>query len=197
MRAAGSRPPRLAFVVTRAALTLVLTLAACVPAPSPAPSGGPTPAPSPTAGGQPCPFAEQSGPLFTNTLVDVEVDSDGLTDRVTFTLGEPAFMIQNPTGTLRAVEPPFIEDGSGEEVDVLGEHHLELRMDPMSMFDEAGEPTFIGEGTITPAMLSLRQVELTGAFEGIFLFVIGYDGAGCVALTSDEATRTITIAIGH
>ena len=147
------------------------------------------------AGG--CPVAEQSGPLFTNTLVDVEVDSDGLTDRVTFTLGEPASMIVNPTGTLRAIEPPFFEDGSGFEVDVLGQHHLELRMDPMSMFDDAGEPTFIGEGTHKPDMLSLKQVELTGAFEAIYFFVIGYDGAGCVALTSDEATRTITIAIGH
>lgn len=176
---------------------VILAVAACAPEPSPAPSGEPTPVASATPGGQPCPFAEQSGPLFTNTLVDVEVDSDGLTDRVTFTLGEPAFMLQNPTGTLRAVDPPFIEDGSGEEVPVLGEHHLELRMDPMSMFDEAGEPTFIGEGTIRPGMLSLKQVELTGAFEGIYFFVIGYDGSGCVTLSSDEATRTITIAIGH
>jgi len=140
---------------------------------------------------------EQSGPLFSNTLVDVGVDSDGLTDRVTFTLGEPASMIRNPVGSLRAAEPPFIEDGSGEEVEVLGQHHLELRLDPMSMFDDAGQPTFIGEGTIKPNMLTLKQVELTGAFEGVYLFVIGYDGAGCVGLVSDPTERTIRISIGH
>jgi hypothetical protein len=179
------------------ACVVVLAVGACATTTSPAPSDGPSVAPSTTPGGAGCPVVEQSGPLFSNTLVDVGVDSDGLTDRVTFTLGEPASMIRNPVGSLRAAEPPFIEDGSGEEVEVLGQHHLELRLDPMSMFDDAGQPTFIGEGTIKPNMLTLKQVELTGAFEGIFLFVIGYDGAGCVALTSDEAMRTITIAIGH
>jgi hypothetical protein len=193
MRRGHRRPRSLTLVV----VFVTLAVAACAPVPSRLPSVPPSPTPGATPGGPGCPVSEQSGPLFTNTLVDVAVDSDGFTDRVTFTLGEPASMILNPTGTLRPVEPPFFEDGSGEEVEVLGDHHLELRMDPMSMFDDAGAPTFIGEGTIKPNLLTLKQVELTGAFEAVYLFVIGYEGAGCVALTSDEASRTLTIAIGH
>ena len=186
-----------------ALLVGALALAGCAWTASPSPVTTPeatepsTATPAPTTGSGGCPLAEQSGPLFTNTLVDVGVDSDGLTDRVTFTLGDPVDMIINPRGTIRPVEPPFIEDGSGEAVEVLGEHHLELRMDPMQMFDAAGNPTFVGEGTITPNFLSLKQVELTGGFEGIYLFVIGWDGGGCVTLSSDEPSRTITIAIGR
>lgn len=170
--------------------TLVLVGCTSTTSPTPAVTVEPTAA-------EPCAFVEQSGPLFSNTLVSFEVDSDGLTDRVTFTLGDPAGPFNDAEGRLRAVEPPFIEDGSGEEVEVLGEHHLELRLDAMSLFDDAGNPTFTSEGTLKPDMLTLRQVELTGAFEGIYSFIIGYDGGGCVTLTSEEAARTLTIAISH
>ena len=178
------------------ALLAAIALIGCASTVTPAPRTG-DPSSLPTACCAPCPVAEQSGPLFTNTLVDVAVGSDGLTDVVTFTLGDPVDMILNPTGTIRPVEPPFTEDGSGEVVEILGEHHLELRLEPMSPFDAAGNPTFVGEGTITPDLLTLKQVELTGAFEGVYAFVIGYDGSGCVTLSSDEASRTIRIAIGR
>jgi hypothetical protein len=38
---------------------------------------------------------------------------------------------------------------------------------------------------------------MTEAFEGVYNFVIGYDGNGCVGLVDDEVTKTLTITIGH
>ena len=74
---------------------------------------------------------------------------------------------------------------------------MELHLDGMLIADEAGNAVYQGETSVKPDLLALRQVEMTEAFEGVYNFVIGYDGNGCVGLVDDEATRTLTITIGH
>jgi hypothetical protein len=182
-------------------LAVVAALAACT-APTVSPSASPTgpeptgPAPTTTLAGG-CPVAEQTGALRSNTLVDLDLSSDGLSDTVVLTLGEPA---SNPTGSgtglLKAGVPPFLSGGSGEEVEVLGEHFVEVRLSSMAITDDNGVPTYEGPSSLKPDMLAVKQVELTEAFEGVYNFVIGYDGNGCVDLVADETGRVV-ITIGH
>ncbi|MEO7665303.1 MAG: hypothetical protein ABIV26_09270 [Candidatus Limnocylindrales bacterium] len=145
-----------------------------------------------------CPVSPQTGALHSNTLVGFETSSDGLSDVITFSLGEPA---SNPagggTGSLAAAEPPFTAGGSGAEVAVLGARHVELKLTGMAITDDDGNPTYVGGTSVKPNMLALKQVEELEAFEGVYSFAIGYNGNGCVGLASDPATKTLTLTLGH
>ena len=186
------------------ATLVVVLVAACAPvAPSTAPgttlasSPGPTSTvgSSPTDGG--CVVAPQSGLLRSNTLIDLVVNSDGASDRVTFVFGSVAPGPTGGSGRLTAATPPFSQGGSGLPVDVLGAHHVELHLDGMLIVDEAGNDVFKGPTSLRPGMIALKDVEETDGFEGVYNFVIGYDGNGCVGLTGNAAAGSLTVTIGH
>lgn len=144
-----------------------------------------------------CPVVERTGDLRSNTLVDMTVSVDGLVDRITFQLGEVAPGPIGSTGRLRAVEPPFAQGGSGLPVEVAGSHFVELHLDGMLLADEAGNAVYRGETSVRPNLSAVRQIEMTEAFEGVYNFVIGFDGDGCVGLVDDPVARTLTITIGR
>lgn len=184
--------------------TLALALVACTSAPSPFPTLSPTTGPSasasptsasPTAGA--CTVLEQTGALRSNTLLNSSVYSNGVVDGITFQLGAMAPDPTGSSGRLKAVNPPFVGGGSGLPVDVLGDHFVELHFDGMLIVDATGNPVYLGRPSLKPDMLALEQVEMTEAFEGVYNFVIGYRGNGCVALVEDAAAKTLTITIGH
>ncbi|MEO8469855.1 MAG: hypothetical protein ABI573_09330 [Chloroflexota bacterium] len=150
---------------------------------------------SPTDGG--CVVAPQSGLLRSNTLIDLVVDSDGASDRIAFKFGPVAPGPTGGTGRLTAATPPFSQGASGLPVDVLGTHHVELHLDGMLVVDEAGNGVFKGPTSLKPAMIALKDVEETDGFEGVYNFVIGYDGNGCVGLTGNTAAGSLTVTIGH
>lgn len=178
-----------------AGLLVALAIAACTTT-SPTQSPTSTPAASPTPGVA-CPVAEQTGALRSNTLTGMEIRTTVAADQIVFTLGAIAPGPTGSAGRLKAVEPPFSEGGSGLPVEVLGEHFVELHFDGMLLVDESGTVLYTGETSVMPDVPALRQVEMTEAFEGVYNFVIGYDGAGCVTLTDDAAARTLTISLGH
>jgi hypothetical protein len=178
-----------------AALLAVAGFAGCTTSVSPAPSAVATTA-TPAAGGG-CPVAEQTGILRSNTLIGMEIGSSPLADRIVFQLGDAAPFPTGGTGRLQAVEPPFSQGGSGLPVEVEGTWFVALHLDGMLIADEAGNGVYEGETSVKPDLLALRQVEMTEAFEGVYNFVIGYDGNGCVGLVDDEVTKTLTITIGH
>jgi hypothetical protein len=177
------------------ALLAIVVLAGCTTTASPSPSAV-TPTPTPIDGVH-CPVVEQTGILRSNTLVDLQIDSTALADRIVFRLGDPAPEPTGGTGRLRAVAPPFAQGGSGLPVEVEGTWFVELHLDGMLIADESGNPVFRGETSVAPNLPALRQVEMTEAFEGVYNFVIGYDGNGCVGLVDDESAKTLTITIGH
>ena len=187
-----------------AAGTLAFALAACTSAPSPSPTLSPTTGPSasaspaaasPSAGE--CTVLAQTGMLRSNTLINSSVYSNGIVDGITFQLGAMASDPTGSSGGLKAVNPPFVGGGSGLRVEVLGDHFVELHFDGMLIADGAGTPIYLGQASVTPDMFALEQVEMTEAFEGVYNFVIGYRGNGCVALVEDAAAKTLTITIGH
>ncbi len=178
-------------------ITLII-VAGCLTNTSPSsPPVGPTAAPTGTAGDG-CAVAEQTGVLRSNTLVDMDVRSDGVSDFVVFTLGEEAANpIGNGNGRLKAAQPPFAQGGSGLPVEIEGGHFVEVHFDGMLIADEVGGALYQGETSLKPDMVALKQVEMTEAFEGVYNLVIGYDGDGCVGLSDDAATKTLTLTIDH
>ncbi len=185
------------------ATLVAVMIAACAPvAPSTTlgttltPSAGPTSTTvsSSTDGG--CVVPPQTGLLRSNTLIDLVVDSDGAYDRLTFVFGPVAPGPTGGTGRLTAATPPFSQGGSGLPVEVLGTHHVELHLDGMLIVDEAGNEVFKGPTTLT-GMIALKDVEEIDGFEGVYNFVIGYDGNGCVALTGNAATGSLMVTVGH
>lgn len=71
-----------------------------------------------------------------------------------------------------------MQGGSGQPVEVAGTHFVEFHLDGMLIADEVGGALYQGETSLKPNMVALAQVEMTEAFEGVYNFVIGYDGNG-------------------
>lgn len=69
------------------------------------------------------------------------------------------------------VDPPIIECGSGRPVRPVGDHRLEVRLEPAAAHTEAGEPTLPGREAATDGKV-LRRVYRTCDFEGVVTFVL-------------------------
>ena len=186
-----------------ATFLIVAALAGCTSTSTPSPTVGPTAtppksqaAPSATVNG-PCAATEQTGIPGSNTLIDLTIATDGVADRLVFHFGTQALDPTGSTFRLLAGQPPFVQGGSGQPVEVAGTHFVEFHLDGMLIADEVGGALYQGETSVNPDMLALKQVEMTEAFEGVYNFVIGYDGNGCVALIDDATTNTLTLTIGH
>lgn len=185
------------FRTTLLALLSVVALAGCATTGSPPPSApAPASAATPAASGG-CPIAGQTGILRANTLIGMEIGSSALADQIVFQLGDLAPGPTGGTGRLKAVQPPFSQGASGLPVEVEGAWFVEFHLDGMLIVDEAGDPVYRGETSVKPDLPALKQVEMTEAFEGVYNFVIGYEGSGCVGLVDDEATKSLTLTIGH
>ena len=153
---------------------LLIGLVGCATTPPPSAPPTSSPAASPAAshapsasGGGGCPVAEQTGVLRSNTLIDLAITSDGVSDLVTFRFGDIAPGPTGGTGRLKAIQPPILDGGSGLPVEVAGSHFVEIHFDGMLIVDETGDPVFTGQTSVKPGMLALKQVEMTEAFEGV------------------------------
>jgi hypothetical protein len=195
------------------ALLVAGLLAACSVAPSPTPvpssasptaaaSPAPTEAPTPTASptvAAACGVQDDSGRLPSDRLVDVRVSGDAGVDVVTFVFGDPsspALPQGSSTGAIRAVSPPFTASGSGAEIDVPGEHHVEVTFTGMTLYDESGVATYDGPTSFSETRPALRAIARYDAFEGQSGWIIGYDGPGCVTLASGPGTVSVVIEHG-
>lgn len=189
------------FVAVMVAACAPDVVPSTVPTIAPGTTSASSTAPTATIGSSPiddgCIVAPQSGLLRSNTLIDLVVDSDGASDRVTFMFGPVAPGPTGGTGRLTAATPPFSQGGSGLPVEVLGTHHVELHLDGMLVVDEAGNGVFKGPTSLKPGMIAVKDVEETDGFEGVYNFVVGYDGNGCVGLSGNAAAGSLTVTIGH
>jgi hypothetical protein len=181
---------------------VAVVVGACASASSPAPS---TSAPAsgvpsasatlPVADG--CVIPTQTGVLPSDRLVDARIEAAGASDRITFRFGSPSGEIAESRGTLRRVEPPFFEDGSGAEVTVEGDRFIEIRFDGLLIVGEDGVPTFQGERDRRLGMTAITEVAVIGEFEGVMTWIVGFRGLGCVTLGGDPAAGLVTVDIGH
>jgi hypothetical protein len=156
-------------------------------------SAAPTTAP-PAAGA--CPIAPQTGRLPSDRITDVIISTSGTADLVTFVFGNMS--VPEPPqgaseGSLEAAEPPFTEGASGLPIDVGGEHVAQIRFSGMSLMNDVGEPTYDGARDFRPDLTALKTVVSYDMFEGIVGWYLGYDGNGCVTLSSNETSVTVVI----
>jgi hypothetical protein len=118
---------------------------------------------------------------------------------VTFTFGNPS--VQDPPrgvseGSLAAAEPPYTQAGSGAEIDVAGDHVAQVRFSGMSLSNDVEELTY--DGPLVIPTIDYRTVQVVYNYdmsEGVIGWYIGYNGNGCVTLTSDATS--VTVAIDH
>ena len=155
------------------------------------------PSASTTPGSQTCLVPPQDGALTSNQLISVDVAGGPTSDRVTFTFGPPAPEPTTPRGHLREVTPPIREGASGNEIKVDGQRFVEVKFDGLYLFDAAGNPAFKGSQDLHPNQAAIRQVVATEEFEGVFTWVVGFNGPGCVTLGGDSAARTVTLDVTH
>jgi hypothetical protein len=123
------------------------------------------------------PFAGSTSPTSipadgNGVLTDVRVGAEGGVERVVFEFRDPAL----PGASIEYVDPPILQDGSGEPIDVDGEAFLKIVMTSATSFDfETGEPAYDGPDRVTGGTSLIREVVRTGDFEGYLTWVVGLD----------------------
>jgi hypothetical protein len=98
-------------------------------------------------------------------------------------------------GTLEAAEPPYTGGASGLPIEVLGDHVAQVRFSGMSLSNDVGELTYDGPLEFRPDLPAIKTVVDYDMSEGVIGWYIGYDGNGCVTLTSDA--NHVIVAIDH
>jgi hypothetical protein len=171
--------------------------ATVVPTPSSTPSApasvGPSPVPT-TA--EACAVETQMGRLPSDRMTDVRIDSGSGGDRVTFVFGNPSSPTppQGPSeGLLEIAEPPFVEGASGLPMDIDGDRVVFVRFTGMTLVNDVGQPTYDGPTEFSSEGPMLRTVANSEQFEGVVSWYIGFDGPGCVTLSSDARSVTVSI----
>lgn len=118
------------------------------------------------------PTTDVSTPADTQQgqLTDVTAGAHAGFVRVVFTFGNLV-----PGHSVKKAEPPFTQDGSGQEVEVAGEGHLAVRLTARSHDDE-GKSTVSTARIAGPKNTSVTEIVPTGDFEGVVNYVIGTTG---------------------
>ena len=162
--------------------------------PASATAGPGASAPAPTA----CPIEPQTGRLPSDRLVDVVISSSGSADLVTFVFGDSSLPTPpqgTSKGSLDVAVPPYAEGGSGLPIKVDGERVVSVRFTGMSLSNDLGQPAYEGRTDFRPDLAALRTVVNFDRFEGAMGWLIGFDGGGCVTLSSDR--RSVSVSIAH
>lgn len=131
-------------------------------------------------------------------MVDVVISGGESADLVTFIFGNaslPAPPQGSSKGSLEAAEPPYAEGGSGLPIQVDGDRVANVRFTGMSLSNDLGQPTYDGPKDLRPNLPALKTVANHDMFEGVVGWYIGYDGPGCVSLSSDA--RSVTVSVAH
>jgi len=151
-----------------------------------------TPAPS-TA----CVVTPQTGSLPSDRFIDIRLSPGAGADALTFVFGDPSLPgpPAPPKGSLEIAEPPYTLAGSGEPIQMNGEHVLQIRFSGMSLSNDVGQETYVGPRGVEEPFPALRHAVIYDMSEGIVGWYVGYDGDGCVTLT--QANNEVTLTIQH
>lgn len=199
------------------ALILLVIMAACTtvsPAASPAaPSSPPTATPAPAS-----PSAEPSamptsepipsddlGP-FTCALPIVEAatvaETANYTDvRVGEHDGYDRFVIEfeqgTPEFTLDRAQPPYVQEGSGFELEVDGGSVLRLTLRGGTAMTESGESSYDGPREFRADLPQLVHVVHGGDFEAQTTWYLGLSSEACVRVLLLDAPPRLVIDLEH
>lgn len=124
-------------------------------------------------------------------LSDVRAARQPGFDRVVFEFrGE-----DTPGYDVRYIRRPVTQDGSGHEVEVAGEHVIEVRMEnalDADLSKDSAPLTYTGPRRITPGLPGVTELVRTGGFEGVLTWVIGTGAReGFVVSTLQDPPRVV------
>lgn len=135
---------------------------------------GPTSTTAPGSAPEGASTAPVSTPPSDKTLLTgVRVARQPEGDRVVFEFDGPV-----PGHLVHFVDEPITEDGSGDEVQVEGQAHIEVRMEAASAADLQGEEvrqTYAGPRRVAADTDNITETVLTGDFEAVLTWVIGVE----------------------
>ena len=138
------------------------------------------------------PFVEQATVPRTVNIMDVRVGSHDGFDRVVFefTDGTPEFTLDRAT-------PPFVQDGSGNPIEVEGESYLRLVMRGGTRQTDDGTSSYDGSRDFDPGFPVLVDLIEGGDFEAQSTWYLGLTEESCVSVTLLEDEPRIVIDIEH
>lgn len=159
--------------LTAAAIAIAAMLSACGDDEPTAPAettAAPSATPTETLPGASTDEVKESSDLF-GQLVGVRVGEHGGFDRVVLEFAKDV-----PGYSIKYVELPVTEDGSGEPVDLPGaDFAVQIVMTPASGFDmDAGVATYTGPKSVTnDKTAEVTSVADSGDFESVLSWVVG------------------------
>jgi len=188
----------------RTALVLVGTLllaAACGGNSTTTPGDATPPAQEPPAlAGASCDLQTGGDEDAAMFLTDVQVTAHPGFDRVVFEFepreGEPAVV---PFHEVGQVDPPLVEDPSGEELDVEGEAFLSavIWASGVDLSGETFREVYTGPDSIKPTDTDvIAEVREGGDFENTMSWYVGLDASACflVSTQSDPVRIVLDVA---
>jgi hypothetical protein len=175
------------------------TSAAPSAAPNPAGSVGPStsPAASTPASTTAC-VMPPTAVLPSDRFTQVQLIPGGTADGLRFIFGNSSLPgpPSPPMGSVSGAVPPYTQAGSGEAIEVNGQHVLQLKFEGMSIQNDVGQPVYDGPTKLSPGLPAIKDAALYDASEGVVGWYIGYDGAGCPTLARDGQGLVLTIPHG-
>ncbi len=126
------------------------------------------------------------------TLTDVRYACHEDFDRIAFD-----FEDNLPGYAIEYVEPPIVQDGSGEPVDIEGAAFLKVVFNTAQAHDDAGNSTYTGPREITPGLDSVSEMEMAGDFEGYVTWGIGLPEELDFRVTTLEDPYRVVLDIAH
>jgi len=129
-------------------------------------------------------------------MTDVRISSSVGSDVVMFVFGPSSLPVppQGPSeGSIETAAPPYTQAASGLPVDVDGEHVVQIRFSGMSLANDVGQLTYDGPLAFRPDLPAVKSVVDYDLSEGVVGWYIGYDGDGCLTLSTDSSGVTVVI----
>ena len=174
------------------------------PSAEPEPSDGESAGPEPSAA-TPDPIPSEELPAFSCDLPIVENATVGIANITDVRIGEHdgydrvvfEFEQGTPELTLDRATPPFVQDGSGEPLDVEGTSFLGLTMRGGTKQTDAGTSSYDGPTDFDAGLPGLVHLIEGGDFERQSTWYFGLAAESCVRVLLLEEPARVVIDIEH
>jgi hypothetical protein len=189
--------------VRRVAMLLVAVamVAACAQrqpggvAQPPEPTGATEPSPEQPGGGRDttCETVNAGEPANFPRFVEVEVDSSGGADRITFRFEPDPSAPHKPPWHVVSFVDELITEGEGRPVEVEGEAFLLVSFQAMGVDLSTENPVeiYTGPKEFTPGFDTLKEAEWLGDFEGQVSWGLGLSRKSCFVLDASRDHITL------
>jgi hypothetical protein len=143
--------------------------------------------------GASCKNVNAGNPSNFPDFVEVELESEGGVDRITFRFEPPAGAPDKPPWHFISFVDELITEGEGRPVDVEGEAFLLVSFQAIGV-DLSGEQpveVYTGPQEFTPRFGTLREAEELGDFEGQVSWGLGLARKACFVLEAEPDHLTL------